>query len=303
MPSSVIILGAKGRFGRAAQKAFLDAGWDVTAFGRNWTSPAQKGAKQISGDAFDADVLTAACTGMDVIVHALNPPYPAWSKAMPVLTANVITAASQCGATVMIPGNVYNFGEAMPAVLSESTAHAPTTRKGRLREQMEKAFAASNVQTIVLRAGDFIDAEQSGNWFDGHIANKVSKGSIMYPGPTDQPHAWAYLPDAANAMVGLAEIRSSLPKFDTFGFEGYTLTGNQLIEAVEEAAARPLKRSGMPWFMIPFLGLFSPTIKEIYEMRHLWNLPHSVDATKLRAALPSMKTTSLEDCLKEVLVL
>ena len=123
---------------------------------------------------------------MDVIVHALNPPYPAWSKAMPVLTANVITAASQCGATVMIPGNVYNFGEAMPAVLSESTAHAPTTRKGRLREQMEKAFAASNVQTIVLRAGDFIDAEQSGNWFDGHIANKVSKGSIMYPGPTDQ---------------------------------------------------------------------------------------------------------------------
>ena len=119
----------------------------------------------------------------------------------------------------------------------------------------------------------------------------------------DQSHAWAYLPDAANEMVGLAEIRSSLPKFDTFGFEGYTLTGNQLIEAVEEAAARPLKRSGMPWFIIPFLGLFSPTIKEIYEMRNLWNVSHSVNATKLRAALPSMETTSLGDCLKEVLVL
>ena len=111
------------------------------------------------------------------------------------------------------------------------------------------------------------------------------------------------MPDAANAMVGLAEIRSSSPKFDTFGFEGYTLTGNQLIEAVEEAAARPLKRSGMPWFMIPFLGLFSPTIKEIYEMRYLWNVSHSVDATKLRAALPSMKTTPLTGCLKDVLVL
>ena len=53
MSSSVIILGAKGRFGSAAQKAFLDAGWDVTAFGRNWTSPALQGAKQVSGDAFD----------------------------------------------------------------------------------------------------------------------------------------------------------------------------------------------------------------------------------------------------------
>ena len=29
MTSSVIILGAKGRFGRAAQKAFLDAGWEA----------------------------------------------------------------------------------------------------------------------------------------------------------------------------------------------------------------------------------------------------------------------------------
>ena len=303
MPSSVIILGAKGRFGRAAQKAFLDAGWDVTAFGRNWTIPALKGAKQLSGDASDVDALTVACTGMDVIVHALNPPYPSWSEVMPVLTTNVIAAARHSGATVMIPGNVYNYGSGMPAVLTETTPHAPTTRKGKLRETMERAFAASNVQTIILRAGDFIEAEQSGNWFDGHITNKVSKGSIMYPGPTDQPHAWAYLPDAANAMVGLAEIRSTLPKFDTFGFKGYSLTVNQLIEAVEKTAGRKLKRGSMPWFMIPFLGLFSPTIKEIYEMRYLWNLPHSVDDTKLRAALPLMDGTPLADCLKEVLVL
>jgi hypothetical protein len=59
----------------------------------------------------------------------------------------------------------------------------------------------------------------------------------------------------------------------------------------------------MAWFIIPSLGLFSPTIKEIYEMRYLWNLSHSVDDTKLRAALPSMEATPLEERLKEVLVL
>ena len=94
----------------------------------------------------------------------------------------------------------------------------------------------------------------------------------------DQSHAWAYLPDAANEMVGLAEIRSSLPKFDTFGFEGYTLTDNQLTEEVEEATARHLKRRGMPWFMIPFFGLFSPTIKkstkcETFGMYHIRWMP------------------------------
>ena len=42
--------------------------------------------------------------------------------------------------------------------------------------------------------------------------------------------------------------------------------------------------------------------QKIYEMRNLWNVSHSVDATKLRAALPSMKTTPLAGCLKDVLV-
>ena len=35
-------------------------------------------------------------------------------------------------------------------------------------------------------------------------------------------------------MVGLAEIRSTFPKLDTFGFKGYTLADNQLIEAFEK---------------------------------------------------------------------
>ena len=59
----------------------------------------------------------------------------------------------------------------------------------------------------------------------------------------------------------------------------------------------------MAWFLIPSIGLFSPKIKEIYEMRYLWNLSHSVDDKKLRAALPSIEATPLEEHLKEVLVL
>ncbi len=34
--SSVIVLGAKGRFGRAAVAAFTDAGWTVTELARAW---------------------------------------------------------------------------------------------------------------------------------------------------------------------------------------------------------------------------------------------------------------------------
>ena len=65
-------------------------------------------------DAFDPAQVAGAARGMDVIVNALNPPYPRWTRDLPRLTGSVIAAARESGATVMIPGNVYNYGAAMP---------------------------------------------------------------------------------------------------------------------------------------------------------------------------------------------
>ena len=54
MPGNTIILGAKGRLGRAAVGAFLAAGWHVRAFARRWADTSvQADAELIAGDAFD----------------------------------------------------------------------------------------------------------------------------------------------------------------------------------------------------------------------------------------------------------
>ena len=161
MAGKVIILGARGRFGRAASWAFYEAGWDVLVFARVWdeASP-QPNAVPIEGDAFDSAAVARAAEGCDVIVNALNPPYPRWKHDLPRLNKNVIDAAKATGATAMIPGNVYNYGEAMPDLLTEKTPQVARTRKGRLRVAMEQACADSaedGVRTIVLRAGDFIE--------------------------------------------------------------------------------------------------------------------------------------------------
>jgi nucleoside-diphosphate-sugar epimerase len=301
VPSSVIILGAKGRFGRAATDAFLNAGWKVTAFGRNWDAPQAPKVNRVTGDALDVDVLKSACEGHDVIVNAIHPPYPQWSKVVPVFTKNIIAAARHSGATVMIPGNVYNYGQSMPTVLDEGTARRPSTRKGKLRETMERSFAnTSDIQTIILRAGDFIEAAQTGNWFDTHIAAKVPKARVLYPGPLDQMHAWAYLPDMARALVGLAEEQGNLARFETVGFGGYGITGEQLLNAISAQAGRPLKRSKMPWFILRLMAPFSPLMREVLEMRYLWNVPHRIDDSKLRRLLPDWQPTPLVQCMADV---
>lgn len=307
MSRSVIVLGASGRFGRAATAAFVAAGWQVRMFARAApVSGTPSGTDLVLGDAFDPDALRAACVGSAVIVNALNPPYQRWPVDMPRLTHSVLEAARASGATVMIPGNVYNYGANMPDVLFEDTPHRPTTKKGRLREDMERAYTAAaddGVQTIILRAGDFIERARTGNWFDTYIAGKVASGRVTYPGPLDRVHAWAYLPDMADAMVGLAEQRAGLAKFAVFGFEGLGLSGAELIGAMERAAGRPLKVRAMPWRMMALLGTVIPSIREVIEMRYLWDVPHAVDGARLAGLLPGLRRTPLEQVLGDVLYL
>ncbi|WP_415920012.1 NAD(P)H-binding protein [Tateyamaria sp. SN6-1] len=294
----VLVLGATGRFGRAAVTAFEAAGWEVTRTARHW---AQESARHVAVDPADAAALSAVVQGHDVIVNALNPPYPAWSVEVPRLTHAVIAAAQSSGATVMIPGNVYNYGAAMPETLREDTPWAATTRKGNIRIRMEGAYREAGVRTIVLRAGDFIEAAQSGNWFDTHIAAKAWQGQIMYPGPRNVAHAWAWLPDMARAMVGLAEKRTEFQTFEEFGFPGHTLTGDALIDAVARAVGKKVRVRGMPWLAVRAMGLVSPLMREVAEMRYLWEVPHRIDGTKLARALPDFEPTPVDAAIAAAL--
>lgn len=305
MSQTVVILGARGRFGRAAAIAFKEAGWGVRLFARNWTrSECIAGFDYRAGDASRGEDVVSAADGCDVIVNALNPPYQDWSRDLPKLSAAVIEAAKATGASVMLPGNVYNYGASMPTLLTEDTPHRPSTKKGRLREAMEEAFAIAadyGVQTIILRAGDFIEQRKTGNWFDTYIANKVDRGRITYPGSLDQVHAWAYVPDMARAMVGLAEKRTELGPFSTFGFEGYNLTGERLISAIEDVTGRALRVSKMPWRLMGLIAPFAPPIREVMEMRYLWDVPHAIDGKRLFALLPDYRPTPLKNALRDAL--
>ncbi|MEH6647052.1 NAD-dependent epimerase/dehydratase family protein [Sulfitobacter sp.] len=303
MAGTILILGANGRFGAAATRAFSNTGWDVRAATRTGETPSGLRVTPIACDLADRAAVIHAARGADVILHAVNPPYHHWTNVMPVQTANVIAAGLSSGATVMIPGNVYTFGKNARTILSEADVAAPTTRKGRLRLTMENAFedaVALGLRTIILRGGDFIEAAKTGNWFDSFITNKVQQGRFTYPGRMDAVHAWSYLPDMARAMVLLAEKRDTLDPFTKLGFEGYSLTGAELQAAVSDAVGRPLKTGGIPWLLLRVMGLFNPVVREVIEMRYLWNTPHRVDGSALRDLLPRFVPTPLPAAMAEI---
>lgn len=300
MPKKVLVLGANGRFGRGAMTAFNNAGWDVTALVRPGKS--SENSKVIEADASDPIALSAAAKGFDVLVNALNPPYHKWKSMLPVLTDSVIKAAQTSGATVLIPGNVYNFGTNPPTVITDQSPQTAASGKGALRVEMERRFRdAAGIQTIILRGGDFIENEKTGNWFDSQITNKIDKGIITYPGPKDQVHAWAYLPDMTRAAVDLCEIRETLPRFTDVPFNGYALTGDELIGAIEKATGKTLTVKTVPWGIMSVIGWFSPLIREVVSMRYLWNKPHRLDGAALQKLLPEFQPTPLARAMTQVL--
>lgn len=272
MTQTVLILGASGRFGRHTATAFAHAGWQVRRFRRDTN-------------------LDAAARGADVIVNGWHPEYPDWAAVVPQLTARVIAAAKSSGATVLVPGNIYVYGADMPAKIGPGVPHLAQNPLGRIRRDMEDAFRTAGVPTILLRAGDFIDTEASGNWFDQVMATRIGKGRFSYPGRTDIPHAWAYLPDLAQAAVALAERRADLPRFADFAFAGYTLTGTDMAAVLSAAIGRDVTAKTMSWLPIHLARPFWSIAPYLLEMRYLWNTPHALDGSALSRVVPDLKTT------------
>ncbi|MCG3266835.1 epimerase [Yoonia sp. I 8.24] len=275
MTQTVLILGGNGKIGRHATTTFENAGWIVRQFDRK------------------TDDMTRAAMGADVIVNGLNPPnYHNWSQLIPQITAQVITAAKASGATVIVPANLYNFGD-NPGTLDENTPHRPNTRKGEIRVAMEKTYAESGVQTIMLRAGNFIDPNGNGDIMSVATMRNIRKSKLTSMGPPATLQAYCYTPDWARAAVMLAERRHQLETFEDIPFPGHAFTNDQLKDALDTHVGRSFKLTTFPWWVMRLLSPVWELAREMKEMRYLYAMPHQVSATKFNRILPDFRATDI----------
>ncbi|MBE7417245.1 MAG: NmrA family NAD(P)-binding protein [Ideonella sp.] len=307
---TALVMGANGRVGSAVVHAFAAAGWRVLAQARRQPTALPPGAVHIANDLADTAGLAAAAHGARVVIDAINPVYTRWQQDSLSFMRRSLALAGRIGATYVLPGNVYPFGAAMPAVLGAHTPHDASTRKGRIRVQLEaelQAAARQGQRCVVLRAGDFF-GYGSGSWLDLVVVKSLRRGKLVYPGPLDVPHPWAYLPDLAHAFVAVAARAHQLPAFIDLPFAGHTLTGRQLLDAIERAAlalgvapAQGLRRGSFPWPLLKAARWLVPMWREVSEMSYLWHVPHALDGTLLERTVGPLPATPLDAALRESL--
>jgi nucleoside-diphosphate-sugar epimerase len=310
---TVLILGTNGRLGSAAVNAFAAAGWQILAQARRAPAILPAGARHIAIDLADVGGLANAAANATVVVYAVNPPYTKWAIDMLPLARHAMDIAQRIGAVFMLPGNIYNFGEDMPPLLRENTVQQPTTHKGRLRHELEHELqtrAKQGLRSVVIRAGDFFGAEagaKAGTWFDLAIVKSIKNGKLVYPGRLDRAHAWAFLPDLARTFVAVAS-QKNLPVFTALHFPGDTVTGAELLLAIENAAKsigyaphKKFKYGKLPWHVIRIGGWLIPMWREVAEMSYLWDVPHALDGAALENLIGAIPKTELNMALQATL--
>ncbi|EHR69448.1 nucleoside-diphosphate-sugar epimerase [Burkholderiales bacterium JOSHI_001] len=296
----VLVLGAHGRLGAAVVRAFAAAGWGVVAHTRRIArQPWPEGVQGVQCDALDTAALQRAGAGCSVVVNGLSPDYTQWDRLLPPLTAATLALARALNARLMLPGNVYVYGQQLPALLKEDTPVAGNHPKARQRIAMEAAMAdaaARGVRSVVIRAGDFLGDQ--GTWVDLAMAKRLARGRWVHMGPDDVAHAWAFLPDLARVFVAVAERDAALPAFTTLHYPGINCTGAQMQTAVEGVVGHKLLRSGFPWWLMRLAAPFAAMPRALLEMRHLWQRPHRLDGTRLAALIGPLPATPLAEVMR-----
>jgi nucleoside-diphosphate-sugar epimerase len=305
--------GATGGIGGEVARQLRDAGWTVRALRRGGEQALERrdGMVWIRGDAMHrADVLAAA-QGCAVIVHAVNPPgYLRWAELVLPMLDNTIAAAQAEGATIVLPGTVYNFGPSAFPLLREDSPQEPPTRKGAIRVELEQRLrvaSANRCRVIVVRAGDFFGPRVGNSWFSqGLVKPRLPVKAIQLLGARGVGHQWSYLPDVARTMVELVQHRATLQPFATFHMQGHwDADGTQMAAAIQRVVvrrggAKPAVRA-FPWWLIALASPFVATLRELREMRYLWNVPLTMDNSKLTAVLGYEPHTPLDQAVEAAL--
>jgi nucleoside-diphosphate-sugar epimerase len=157
----------------------------------------------------------------------------------------------------------------------------------------------------VVRAGDYFGPRASSNsWFSqGMLKPGRPPRLVLNPARRGAGHQWAYLPDVAATMVALIGKRARLEAFADFHMAGHWDADG---DAMARAITRTLQRHGgrspatirFPWWLARLAAPFDATMRELLEMRYLWEQPVRMENRKLLAVLGSEPHTPLDQAVE-----
>jgi nucleoside-diphosphate-sugar epimerase len=205
-----VVLGA-GPAGTALASELARRGLPVRHVARSPIAAGDGAAARLEtrqADVSTTDAAIAATEGAAVIYHAVNVAYHLQIELMPAIGTSILAAAEKHGAKLVVLDTLYPYGEADGEHITESTPWAATSRKGKLRAELDQQYLEAHrsgaVSTVLGRSADFfgprvLNSTLGAAFFPGALTG----GPALALGDIALPHSYTYIRDVASGLATL----------------------------------------------------------------------------------------------------
>ncbi|MEV0579169.1 NAD-dependent epimerase/dehydratase family protein [Streptomyces sp. RTGN2] len=244
-----VVLGA-GPAGTALAVELARRGHPVRLVDRAAAGTAPTGVDRFAADVSTPEGARAAVEGAAVVYHCVNVGYHLQVEVMPRIQRSVLAAAEAAGARLVVLDTLYPYGETHGAVMTENTPWNATTRKGRMRAELDARYLAAHadgrLRVVLGRSADFVGPHVLNSTLGGAVfPAALTGGEVPAFGDIDLPHSYTYIGDVAAGLATLGEN----PDGDGRVWHLPTapaLTTRQILAMVEERVGRPLHLTVVP---------------------------------------------------------
>ncbi|MFG3254090.1 NAD-dependent epimerase/dehydratase family protein [Streptomyces sp. NPDC048172] len=270
-PQQIHAVLGSGPAGRTLAATLVARGHAVRTVDRGTGGgPVVPGAEHVTADLSDPAAAREALDGAAVAYHCVNVAYHLQTEAMPGIQRAVLEGAEAAGARLVVLDTLYPYGPTGGAVMTEDTPWNATTRKGRMRADLDEryleAHRSGRVRVSLGRSADFygpgvLNSSLGGAVFPGAL----SGGTVLGFGDLDLPHSYTYIGDVALGLALLGET----PETDGRVWHLPTAparTTREVHALIAGATGGPLKVEVMtearPWG--PFDAVFMDSYAELF---------------------------------------
>jgi nucleoside-diphosphate-sugar epimerase len=211
-----------------------------------------------------------------------------WRELWPRIVRNAIEAAKRFSARLVFFDNVYMYGR-VDGAMTEETPFRPCSRKGEVRAEIAtmllNEIRAGNLTAIIARSADFYGPRARTSIPNILVFENYARGKrAMWPASDSVKHSLTFTPDAARSLVLLAESENAWNQTWHIPTAPDPPTGKQVVELVANELGTQPKYRVLTRPMVWTLGLFDPTVRELYEMLYQYESDYIFDSTKFTKA-------------------
>jgi nucleoside-diphosphate-sugar epimerase len=238
-------------------------------------------------DFYDFKKIESAVAGSEVVYVTVGFEYnlKVWRKIWPPFMKDVIDACKKHQSKLVFFDNIYAYDKSAVPFMTEESPLNPPSRKGAVRLQLHEMImnevANDKLTAIIARSGDFYGPENRGSALSIMVAENLIKGKKAQSfGNINTIHTYTYTPDAAKATAILGNTDDVWNQVWHVPTTKEKITVKGWIDLIAKELGVEPQIQHIPVWMIHFIGIFVPIMREFPEMIYQNDRDYIFDSSK-----------------------